>query len=100
VDIEARLMKIHYLRKHGGLSLNGLIEFHKLWDALLNFTLTSDEDQHVWKHDIAGSFSAKTTYKGILLWVYSVLTMRHFGNLGHKQNVRCSFGLPKKINAG
>jgi hypothetical protein len=47
----------------GGLSLNGLIEFLKLWDALLNFTLTNDDDQHHWKHDISGSFSSKSAYK-------------------------------------
>ena len=47
----------------GGLSLNGLIEFLKLWDALLNFTLTNDDDQYHWKYDISGSFSSKSAYK-------------------------------------
>jgi len=47
----------------GGLSLNGPIEFLKLWDALMNFTFTSDDDQHIWKHEISGSFSSKTAYK-------------------------------------
>ena len=45
----------------GGLSLNGPIEFLKLWDALMNFTFTSDDDQHIWKHHISGSFSSKTS---------------------------------------
>jgi hypothetical protein len=49
--------------KWGSFSLNGLIEFLKLWDALMNFTLTSDDDQHIWKHDILGSFSSKMAYK-------------------------------------
>ena len=66
----------------GGLSLNGPIEFLKLWDALMNFTFTSDDDQHIWKHEISGSFSSKTAYKAFFYGSIQFEPWRHLEILG------------------
>ena len=73
-------MWVHDIR--GGLSLNGLIEFLKLWDALLNFTLTNEDDQHIWKHAILGSFLSKTTYNAFFYGSIQFEPWRHLEILG------------------
>jgi hypothetical protein len=44
----------------GGLSLIGFMEFLRLGDCLREVTLSNDEDQHIWRLDASGSYSAKS----------------------------------------
>ncbi|WVZ92768.1 LOW QUALITY PROTEIN: hypothetical protein U9M48_038810 [Paspalum notatum var. saurae] len=51
----------------GGISA-AIVEFLKLWDALVDFPLHSDQpDQHVWTPDASGVYSASSAYKRFFL---------------------------------
>ena len=43
----------------------------------MNFTLTSDDDQHIWKHDISGFFSSKMAYKAFFYGSIQFEPWRH-----------------------
>ncbi|AQK75462.1 ATP-dependent DNA helicase Q-like 3 [Zea mays] len=44
------------------LSLIGLQQYLKLWDALRGVTLSQDADRHIWMHIASGQFSSKSYY--------------------------------------
>jgi len=47
----------------GGLSMIGLLEYLHLWDGLREVALSQDDDQHIWRFDASGTYSAKSTYQ-------------------------------------
>lgn len=47
----------------GALSMFGLIEFCRLWDAMQEVLLSSEDDTHSWRFTGSGEFSTKSAYK-------------------------------------
>lgn len=47
----------------GGLSMVGWYDYFHLWDALYDLVLEDMEDQHQWRLDSSGQFTAKSAYK-------------------------------------
>ncbi|GJN09731.1 hypothetical protein PR202_ga27762 [Eleusine coracana subsp. coracana] len=47
----------------GSLLMEGTIQLFRLWDCLMNIDLNDNDDQHVWRLDASGCYSAKSAYK-------------------------------------
>jgi hypothetical protein len=43
---------------HGGLSLEGSIQYLQVWNTLESFVLSHDEHQHFWRHERSGTFTS------------------------------------------
>jgi hypothetical protein len=70
-----------------------LIEFFKLWDLLLDLTLQPEvDDAHIWQFSSSGVYSAKSTYEGFLLGLYSLGLGKESGRAGHQANASSSCG--------
>jgi len=62
--VAAALTNVQWPRDiQGGLSWTGIREFLQLWDCLLGFTLTDQEDRHTWRLDSSGCYFSKSAYK-------------------------------------
>lgn len=47
----------------GNISLEGATKLFCLWDCLMNIALNDQDDQHTWRLDASGCYSAKSAYK-------------------------------------
>ncbi|GJN12793.1 hypothetical protein PR202_ga31105 [Eleusine coracana subsp. coracana] len=62
--VEQALHNLQWVRDiSAGLSLVGLIEYLVLWDLVSGFSLSDEMDQHRWRHDSFGVFTAKSAYR-------------------------------------
>jgi hypothetical protein len=84
----------------GVLSLIGFMEFLRLGDCLREVTLSQDEDQHIWRFDASGSYSAKSAYRAFSTDLSLLSRGGRYGSVGHLVNAIFSSGLPFKAATG
>ncbi|GJN28714.1 hypothetical protein PR202_gb16871 [Eleusine coracana subsp. coracana] len=51
------------IRRGGGLSWLGILEFLRLWDCIMGFELNDQEDRHIWTLDASGCYLSKSAYR-------------------------------------